>query len=136
MSLPHDSVAQRIKGNWNTLLSNYEVLDILQNTKCSYKKQKMNQLATITYQTIKYLEDTPCKKQNPEKIREFLRAMEPIKLTKAEKLTLLNLCPTTPLEIQLMVEESEERLSEEEVDTVLQIVANVRGDEEDTEQET
>jgi len=77
------------------------VLDILQNTK-SYKKQKMNQLATITYQTIKYLEDTPCKKQNPEKIREYLKAMMPIKLTKAEKLTLLNLCPTTPLEIQLV----------------------------------
>ncbi|XP_011646551.1 DNA-directed RNA polymerase III subunit RPC9 [Pogonomyrmex barbatus] len=124
-----------IKGNWNTLLSNYEVLDILQNTK-SYKKQKMNQLATITYQTIKYLEDTPCKKQNPEKIREFLKAMEPIKLTKAEKLMLLNLCPTTPLEIQLMVEESEERLSEEEVETVLRIVADVRGDEQDVEQET
>ncbi|XP_011691694.1 PREDICTED: DNA-directed RNA polymerase III subunit RPC9 [Wasmannia auropunctata] len=123
-----------IKGNWNVLLSNYEVLNILQNTK-SYKKPKMNQLATITYQTIKYLEETPCKMQNPEKIREFLKAMEPIKLTKAEKLTLLNLCPTTPLEIQLMVEESEERLTEEEVETVLQIVANVRGNEDDTEQE-
>ncbi|XP_024867161.1 DNA-directed RNA polymerase III subunit RPC9-like [Temnothorax curvispinosus] len=122
-----------IKGNWNTLLSNYEVLNILQNTK-SYKKQ-MNQLATITYQTIKYLEDTPCKKQNPEKIHEFLKAMEPIKLTKAEKLTLLNLCPTTLVEIQLMVEESEERLSEEEAKTVLQIVANLR-DEQDAEQET
>lgn len=34
-----------------------------------------------------------------------------------------------------MVEESEERLSEEEVDTVLQIVANVRGDQQDAEQE-
>ncbi|XP_011862214.1 PREDICTED: DNA-directed RNA polymerase III subunit RPC9 [Vollenhovia emeryi] len=123
-----------IKGSWDTLLSNYEVLNILRNTK-SYKKS-MNQLATITYQTIKYLEDTPCKKQSPEKIREFLKAMEPIKLTKAEKLTLLNLCPTTPLEIQLMVEESEERLTEEEVDTVIQIVANVRGDEQDAEQET
>jgi len=123
-----------IKGNWNTLLSNYEVLNILQNTK-SYKKQ-VTQLATITYQTVKYLEDTPCKKQNPEKIREFLKAMEPIKLTKAEKLTLLNLCPTTPLEIQLMVEESEERLTEEEVENVLQCVAMVQGAEQNAEQET
>lgn len=95
-------LSSRIKGNWNTLLSNYEVLDILQNTK-SYKKQKTNQLATITYQTIKYLEDTPCKKQSKEKITEFLKAMESKKLTKAEKLTLLNLCPTTPLEIQLVI---------------------------------
>lgn len=62
----------------------------------------MSQLATITYQTIKYLEDTPCMKQTPEKIREFLKAMERFKLTKAEKLALLNICPTTPLEIQLV----------------------------------
>jgi len=33
-----------------------------------------------------------------------------------------------------MVEESEERLSEEEVENVLRIVANVRGDEEDIEE--
>lgn len=123
-----------IKANWNTLLSNYEVLDILQNTK-SYK-QKPNQLATITYQTTKYLENMPCKMQNPEKIREFLKAMESIKLTKAEKLALLNLCPTRPIEIQLLIEESEERLTEEEVETVLQIVANVRGDYEYKEEET
>lgn len=123
-----------IKANWNTLLSNYEVLDILRNTK-SYK-QKPNQLATITYQTIKYLENMPCKTQNPEKIKEFLKAMESIKLTKAEKLALLNLCPTRPIEIQLLVEESEERLTEEEVETVLQIVANVRGDYEYKEEET
>lgn len=123
------------KGNWNTLLSNYEVFSMLQTTK-SYKKQTTNQLATITYQTIKYLEDTPCKKQSAEKITEFLKAMDSKKLTKAEKLTLLNLCPTTPLEIQLMVEESEERLSEEDVDSVLQIVASVRGDEQRADQET
>lgn len=62
----------------------------------------MNQLATITYQTIKYLEDTPCKKQTPDAISQFLRAIEPFKLTKAEKLALLNICPTTPVEIQLV----------------------------------
>ncbi|XP_020295897.1 DNA-directed RNA polymerase III subunit RPC9 [Pseudomyrmex gracilis] len=125
-----------IKGNWNTLLSNYEVLDILQQNTKSYKKKKMNQLATITYQTIKYLEDTPCKKQTPDIINQFLRAMEPFKLTKAEKLALLNICPTTPLEIQLLIEEAEERLTDEEVETVLQIVAKVRRDDQDTEQET
>ncbi|XP_011164523.1 DNA-directed RNA polymerase III subunit RPC9 [Solenopsis invicta] len=130
-----------IKGNWNTLLSNHEVLDILQNMKsiksCK-NKSDMTPLATISYQTIKYFTDEKMAfvKQSPQKIQEFLKAMEPFKLTKAEKLTLLNLCPTTQLEIQLMVEESEERLTDEEVETLLQIIANVRKDNQNTEEET
>ncbi|KAH0956054.1 hypothetical protein HN011_010891 [Eciton burchellii] len=122
-----------LKGNWNTLLSNYEVLNILQNTKSQKRNQQTNQLATITYQITKYLEETPCKNQTSEKVMEFSKAMESKNLTKAEKLTLLNLCPTTAFELQLMIEENEDRLSEEEVKNVLQIVANVKGDEQNTE---
>ncbi|KAJ8679919.1 hypothetical protein QAD02_015706 [Eretmocerus hayati] len=103
-------------------LSNYEVLDILKNIKSKKKSKGQNQLATITYQTIRYLEDTPCKKQSPEKIKSFLAAVEPFKLTKCEKLTLLNQCPKTALEIQLIIEDSEDRLSEEEVEALLQVI--------------
>lgn len=115
----------------SSYLSNYEVLDILQNIK-SNKKQKMtqNQLATITYQTIRYLEDTPCKRQSPEKIREFLKVLEPFKLTKCEKLTLLNVCPKTQLEMQLIVEDCDERLTDEDVESLLQVIANYLGDDE------
>ncbi|XP_015597279.1 DNA-directed RNA polymerase III subunit RPC9 isoform X2 [Cephus cinctus] len=113
-----------VRNDCAAYLSNYEVLDILQGIK-SNKKQKMtqNQLATITYQTIRYLEDTACKKQSPEKIQDFLRAVEGFKLTKCEKLALLNICPKTALEIQLVIEDSEDRLSEEEVESLLKIVA-------------
>ncbi|OAD58296.1 DNA-directed RNA polymerase III subunit RPC9 [Eufriesea mexicana] len=112
-------------------LSNYEVLNILQSIKANKKqKMKQNQLASITYQTIRYLEKTPCNRQSPEKIRDFLKAMEPFKLTKCEKLTLLNMCPKTPLEIQLIVEDSEDRLTDEEVDSLLQVVANYLGEDE------
>ncbi|XP_076675175.1 CGRP receptor component [Andrena cerasifolii] len=115
-------------------LSNYEVLDILQNIKANKKqKMKQNQLATITYQTVRYLEETPCKKHSPEKIRKFLKAMEPYKLTKCEKLTLLNVCPKTPLEIQLIVEDSEDRLTDEEVESLLQVVATYLGEDEQDE---
>ncbi|KAI4482546.1 hypothetical protein M0804_008399 [Polistes exclamans] len=109
----------------SALLSNYEVFDMLQSMK-SNKKQKMiqNQLATITYQTIRYLEETPCKKQTPEKIRKYLEAMKSFNLTKSEKLTLLNICPKTALEIQLIIEDSEERLSTEEVESLLEIIQN------------
>lgn len=112
-------------------LSNYEVLDILQNMKANKKqKMKQNHLATITYQTIRYLEETPCKRQSPEKIKNFLHAMQPFKLTKCEKLTLLNVCPRTPLEIQLIVEDSEDRLNDEEVESLLRVIANFLGDDE------
>ncbi|XP_003704069.1 CGRP receptor component [Megachile rotundata] len=111
-------------------LSNYEVLDILQNIKANKKqKMKQNQLATITYQTVRYLEETPCKGQSPEKIKNFLKAVESFKLTKCEKLTLLNLCPKTPLEIQLIVEDSEDRLTEEEVLSLLQVITNYLGED-------
>lgn len=83
-------------------LSNHEVLDILQSIKSNKSHKPQNQLATITYQTIRYLEDTPCKKQSEEKINAFLKAVEPFKLTKNEKLSLINHCPKSALEIQLV----------------------------------
>ncbi|XP_034943495.1 DNA-directed RNA polymerase III subunit RPC9 [Chelonus insularis] len=103
-------------------LSNYEVLDILKGIKGNKKQKTRNQLATITYQTVRYLEDSCCKTQTPDKIKEFLKALEPFKLTKNEKLALLNLRPKTALEIQLIVEDSEDRLNEKEIEWLLQTV--------------
>lgn len=54
------------------------------------------------FQTFRYLQGTPCSQQSVEIIHSFLKALEPFKLTKAEKVMLLNNPPTTPLEIQLV----------------------------------
>lgn len=75
---------------------------MLRSIKENKKQKTRNQLATITYQTIRHLEDTPCKKQTPEIIKNFMTAIEPFKLTKCEKLTILNLCPKTAVELQLV----------------------------------
>ncbi|KAB0793912.1 hypothetical protein PPYR_01148 [Photinus pyralis] len=104
-------------------LSNYEVLKHLQQLKDGRKKDKrQGQLATITYETLRYLENTPCNQQTPETITACLKALEPFNLSKNEKLMIINSPPTTALEIQLMIEESEERLTEEQVNEILKIV--------------
>lgn len=72
-------------------------------------------------QTIRFLEDGPSKTQTEENILEFLEAIKPYKLSKEESLMLVNDPPTTPLHIQLLVEDSEERLSEEEVQQLIEI---------------
>eukprot|EP00795_Rhopilema_esculentum_P000387 gene387-10053_t len=105
----------------SAMLSNYEVLALLQEGKKG--KHIPTNVATISYETTRYLESTPCKQQKPETIKNLMEALAPFNLTKAEKLQLLNLRPTSVVELQLIVEELDERLkSEEEIETILKII--------------
>jgi len=56
---------------------------------------------------------------------------QPIALTSSECLKLINLKPTTDVEIHLLVEGCESRLAEDEVADLLQLVANLLWDEVD-----
>ncbi|XP_046876248.1 DNA-directed RNA polymerase III subunit RPC9 isoform X1 [Hypomesus transpacificus] len=114
------------------MLSNYEVFQLLTDLKEQRKDSGKNKhstgqqnLNTIMYETLKYLSKTPCSRQSPKIMKDFLTTMMPHKLTKAEKLQLLNHRPQTAVEIQLMVEESEERLSEDQIEELIQKVTKV-----------
>ncbi|KAM9526124.1 DNA-directed RNA polymerase III subunit RPC9 isoform 3-T3 [Guaruba guarouba] len=137
------------------LLSNFEVFQLLTDLKQQCKESGKNKqssgqqnLNTIMYETLKYISKTPCRYQSPETVRNFLIAMKGHKLTKAEKLQLLNHRPVTAVEIQLgedypftyfmqMVEESEERLTEEQIESLLQTVTSILpGDPEEQQRDS
>ena len=116
-----------VKNERAALLSNYEVYTLLKDIQTGQNGQQkpgsnQKNLATISYETLQYLKGTPCKDQSPEIISQLMTALAPYGLTKAEKLQILNLRPTTAVEIQLIVEESEERLTVEQIEELIEVV--------------
>ena len=125
------------------LLSNYEVYDLLKRTKDEQtqkliQKKKLDpntanlsvnvdkHLPTIVYESLKYLDKSPCESQTSHMVSEFLSKLEEnkneFKLTKVEKLQLLNLRPTNAVELQSIIDDSEERFTIEQMDNLLQFV--------------
>jgi hypothetical protein len=103
------------------LLSNYEVLLLLNEIQENKQKLKDNKnLATIAYESIKYLEDSTSSGLNSHSVQQFLLSIkDKFRLTKAEKLQILNQRPNSLVELQLLIEENEERFSEEAMDQLL-----------------
>ncbi|CAF0780146.1 unnamed protein product [Rotaria sp. Silwood1] len=119
-------------------LSNYETYLVVkqihetnnehENTKRGKKGQNRTLehrnfgLHTVTYETLKYLEQTPCIEQNPDIITQFCNEVKKFDLKKNEILQILNLRPTTPVELQLIIEDSETRLSEAQSNELIDLI--------------
>jgi len=131
----------------SAVLSNFEVLSYLREEK-NERSQKQNKnkdrLLTLILEAIKHIENTPTSLQEEFHVKNFVETLqnlcteENILLSKNEFIQLLNLRPKSAVEIQLIIDNSEERLTEDQVDKILDIVSTLPGDEEaleDAEQE-
>ncbi|KAF9568751.1 hypothetical protein CPC08DRAFT_746170 [Agrocybe pediades] len=122
------------------LLSNYEVLTLLRELEADnlvrtkeairVKKEEdtsgpsalggnphleaSENLRTIEVEAISYLsaDYLPTSTQTEESITNLVKKLEPFSLTKAEKLQIVNLAPTMPVELYVIVEELEDRFGD------------------------
>ncbi|VDO21921.1 unnamed protein product [Haemonchus placei] len=102
-----------------TFLTNYEVLDLLNKVKKEEDKKSKNDrskhLSTILYEVCLDLcgSQMSCLAMT-SLLAFFCPGYDLFQLTAAETLQLINLRPSTTTEIQLLIEESEERIKTEE----------------------
>lgn len=109
------------------LLSNYEVLEILKQVKKNNRNSKI--LATIAYETRRYLEETPANRETNASVQTLLQKLKEFRLTKAEKLSILNNRPSNLIELEILIEENEERFSTETMNQLLEIIQMSQDDE-------
>ncbi|KAJ3535435.1 hypothetical protein NMY22_g6489 [Coprinellus aureogranulatus] len=139
----------------SALLSNYEVFTLLKELEADHlarsktmqriKKEEeasgklvpgnnttvvetSENLRTIEVEALQYLgaDYLPTSGQTEEGIMKMVKALEPYDLTKAEKLQIVNLAPTTPVELYVIVEELEDRLGDR-MDELTERIQEIQG---------
>lgn len=78
--------------------------------------------AAIAEEVMAYLDNTTdSHAQTAESIRSFIEAVKPFNLTRMETFSLVNTPPRSVVEVHLLIEEAEERLSDDDVRTLLRL---------------
>uniref|UniRef100_A0A1I7THT1 DNA-directed RNA polymerase III subunit RPC9 n=1 Tax=Caenorhabditis tropicalis TaxID=1561998 RepID=A0A1I7THT1_9PELO len=111
-----------------TMLTNQEVLSFLNEVKKEENSKqhgdRCKMLATVVYETKKYLNASPAVTQNEAVICELIPKLAPFKLTGAETLQVINLRPANTTDVQLLIEETEERFPlEDELEKLVTTVS-------------
>ncbi|CAH1404745.1 unnamed protein product [Nezara viridula] len=115
-----------VKSDKVASLCNREVLSLLDELKASTKQnvKSGNQLATVVYEASQYLQNLNTG-QSEKNVTDLLSALLQFKvqLTYNEKLMIVNTLPRTSLELSLLINNYDDRLTEEEIQELLDIVA-------------
>ncbi|EIM19606.1 hypothetical protein WALSEDRAFT_61408 [Wallemia mellicola CBS 633.66] len=108
-------------------LSNFEVFEIIKELGSS----TVDNLRFTQTEAVKYLsnDNLSTTKQNETGITNLLQSLEQFQtLTRAEKLMIVNLSPKSVVELYVIIEELEDRLSEEDIEAILSLVSTNLGE--------
>ncbi|KAJ2740752.1 hypothetical protein H4S06_006033 [Coemansia sp. BCRC 34490] len=111
------------------LLTNHEVYIVLKEEEDRHKAAKMAEdikypenVTTLQFEALQYLNDSPCVTQSSEQISQIKELLLAYDLTKAEVLQIINLRPKTPVELHLIIEECGERFTIEGLDELIELI--------------
>lgn len=106
-------------------LTNFEVLDFLRSRGASKDITRViAPVAPSEYKVFDYLMETVACNQKRENINELMEKLSKFKLAKAEVLNIINLRPSSLVEIDPMIEQSEKRFGEQ-LEEIVNVVAEV-----------
>ncbi|KAK9103959.1 hypothetical protein Sjap_021213 [Stephania japonica] len=113
-----------IKANAGAL-TNFEVLDFLRSRGASNPTRVIGSVAPSEFQVYDYLLQSSACNQTRESVNEFLCKCEKFDLAKAEKLNIINIRPSSEVEIDPIIEQCENRMGAEEVQVLVKTVVEV-----------
>lgn len=94
-------------------LTNFEVLDFLRSRGALNDPTRlMSSVAPSEFKVYDYLVKTPACNQTRENICEFIEKSKEYQLAKAEVLNIINIRPSTAVEIVPLIEEWEDRMED------------------------
>lgn len=115
----------KVKEANSGLLCNFEVLNLLRSRGASQEAlASVGSVTSFECKVYDYLSQTAAGTQTRETLQKFFREVEQYALTKAERLQVANLRPSTAVEVHLIVEDCEERFSSEKVNQFVEIVGS------------
>eukprot|EP00882_Tetradesmus_deserticola_P001150 GHRQ01001245.1.p2 GENE.GHRQ01001245.1~~GHRQ01001245.1.p2 ORF type:complete len:135 (+),score=51.47 GHRQ01001245.1:196-600(+) len=110
------------------LLSNHEVAQVLRERGAD-PSAGLNTRATASEKTVyEYLLSQAGCIKSREELQALIDDLKPFGLARAELAQVINLAPASAVEVHLVVEDCEERLSEQQVEALTAVVArHLRG---------
>ncbi|CAG8721076.1 18814_t:CDS:2 [Acaulospora morrowiae] len=102
------------------MLSNYEVLAVLREMDDKQKDQARANPNIKFAENLKTIQfESPASTQTPEQIESILDSLKKYNLTKSEKLQIINLRPQNLVDLELIIEDCEDRF---QVDTLREMI--------------